>query len=111
MNYQCVCLLGDGPEWKSAVIKPLDRLDSACVVCGGRRHRLGPSLPALRGQHDLVDEVDDGRGWLLGVQLREQVTHVLSYTSWLLRHEAKHSGGWNRDEDVSSKSSTQSYQN
>lgn len=31
----------------------------------------------LRPEHDLVDEVDDGGGWLLGVQFGEQVAHVL----------------------------------
>lgn len=47
-------------------------------------------LPALR-QHDLVDEGDDGRGRLLGVQLCKQVANVLCHAARLLGYEAEHS--------------------
>lgn len=46
-------------------------------------------LSAL-GQHDLVDEVDDSRGRLFGVQLGKQVTNVLSQTARLLGDKTKH---------------------
>lgn len=46
-------------------------------------------LPPLR-QQDLVDEVDDGGGGLLGVQLREHVADVLRLAAGLLRYETKH---------------------
>lgn len=47
-------------------------------------------LPPL-WQHDLVDEVDDGGGRLLGVQLSKQVADVLGRAARLLGHETEHS--------------------
>lgn len=52
-----------------------------------------PSLALLRPQHDLVDEVDDGGGWLLWVEFGEQVTHVLRHAAWFLSYKPEHSRG------------------
>lgn len=41
----------------------------------------------LRADHDFGDEVDDGAGGLLGVVLREHVTHVLQTAARFPRHK------------------------
>lgn len=46
-------------------------------------------LPAL-WQHNLVDEVDDGRGRLFGVQLCKQVANILCQAAGLLGYETEH---------------------
>lgn len=48
---------------------------------------------STRRQHDLVDEVDDGGGGLLGVQLGKQVANVLGQAARLLGYETKHPEG------------------
>lgn len=55
-------------------------------------------LPALLRQHDLVDEVDNGGGRLLGVQLCEHVANVLGQAAGLLGYETKHPES--REEDL-----------
>jgi len=39
--------------------------------------------------HDLGDEVDNGRGWLLGFELGKYVALVVCFTGWLPRHKSK----------------------
>lgn len=43
--------------------------------------------------HDLVDEVDDRRGRLLGLQFREYVALVVGLVGWLAGHESEAAAG------------------
>ncbi len=49
----------------------------------------GKSSPLLRADHHFRDEVDDGRGRLIGVHLRKQVTDVVCRAALLSGHKAK----------------------
>lgn len=47
------------------------------------------SSPLLRAGHHFRDEVDDGRGRLIGIHLGEQVTDVVCRAALLSGHKAK----------------------
>lgn len=57
--------------------------------CPGPGHGLGSSSLLAGIQHDLGDKVDNGRGWLVGVKLSEEVASVVRAAALFPSHKAE----------------------